>query len=125
MVPSLTGSPSKVETAAPTRVVLHVPYFVTVTQVDADYPGLIKREAPAPTGYPSDLWAEAPEAKPRAYVEFPANTTELTIEWQLDEGEQLNYETAVERWKARYAAAYDRFIVGGGEPLVLDPVPLR
>ena len=111
--------------AAPTNVVLHLPYFVTMTQVDSDYPGLVRREGPKPVVYPSAFWEAAPDPKPYMYIEFPANTTEVSIKWELDESEQLSYETTLERWKSLYATAFDISVAHGHAPLSLEPISLQ
>jgi hypothetical protein len=111
--------------AAPSRVVLHLPYCVDVTSVSADRPGLKQDEGPPPSEYEGEDLPAAGSQGATAYLELRPDTTQVTIKWTPRADALLSYESAVEAWQAAYAARYARYLNAGKEPLAVEPIPLR
>jgi hypothetical protein len=111
--------------AAPSRVILHIPYCVSLTQAEADRPGLRQEEGPRPAAYESaDLPAAGAEGG-TSYIALPPNTTQVTLKWEPRPVAPLSYEAAVRAWQEAYAARYHDYLNAGKEPLTLAPIPLR
>ncbi|MGQ9729720.1 MAG: hypothetical protein ACUVX8_00470 [Candidatus Zipacnadales bacterium] len=111
--------------AAPNRVILHLPYFVEVTSVKADQPGVRQQTGPKPLSFESpDLPAAGVEGL-NTWLELRPNTTRVTLEWRVQPTAQLSYAAAVEAWQREYADRYETYVGTGNDPLPLQPIPLR
>ncbi len=106
--------------AAPSTVVLHLPYFANVTRATADRPGLRHIK-----GDPASSASQPDISDRNEWLEMAPDTTRVTIEWEIDDTEPFSYEQTVSDWRAAYGPRYDEHIATGGNPTSLAPIPLR
>ncbi len=109
----------------PGRIILHVPWFVEVTQVSADEPGLVRKEGPPSTAYETRDLPAAAGGAPNRWIELDPNTTHVALQWRRKETPALSYEDALTAWRERYRKVYAEHLAAGGEHLTLAPMPLR
>ena len=111
--------------AAPSRVILHLPYCVSLVRADGDRPGLKQEEGPRPVAYESTDMPAAGADGGTTYLVLPPDTTHVTLRWEKRPGAALSYEAAVTAWQEAYAARYREYLNAGKEPVTLTPIPLR
>lgn len=109
----------------PSRVIVHLPYWVELNYVDADRPGLKQISGPRPMAYDSlDVPAAGADGT-NTWVEVRPDTTRVTLRWTTRETPELSYEAAVEEWRQQYIARYQDYLAAGHTPLSLEPIPLQ
>jgi hypothetical protein len=111
--------------AAPSRVIVHLPYCVDVVSASADRPGLKQAEGPRPSEYEGADLSAAGSQGATAYLELRPDTTQVTIKWTLRADALLSYESAVEAWREAYATRYAEYLGAGKVPFAVEPIPLR
>jgi len=111
--------------AAPDRIILHVPYFVELTQASADQPGLRQVEGPPPRAYEATDFPTAAGTGGNEWLELPPQTARVDLQWTSRNSEPISYERTVEEWRSRYRDRYDRYTGSARDPVPIEPPPLR
>jgi len=84
----------------PSRIVLHIPYFVEVREFTSD----------------------ARESKREGdKIILSSDVSQVRIKWERKQVEPLSFEKAVEDYKKEYARRYKEYNAGGGTPVVPEP----
>ena len=111
--------------AAPDRIILHVPYFVELTQASPNQPGLTPVQGPAPRAYEGTDFPAAGGTGGNEWLELPSQTTRVDLAWTTRDFEPISYKRTVEEWRSRYRDRYDRYTGSAKDPVPIEPPPLR